>query len=217
MDLQELTKKNQEFVHIATHQLIVDGKSDQEVKDILENVLPDILENQKKGVTARSLLGAPTAWAASFTKTAAEKEAEAAEKNTNPWLMFLDTSLLFIAIISFFNGITLLFNNSAVTSGLLSLLVLGFSGGAAMYATYYFVYRHMGEDKTQRPGWIKTFLILLAVMLAWIILYTSTAFIPTTINIQIPAWAHLLIAAIAITIRTVLKKKYNTLSSLSPK
>ena len=34
MDIQKLTKKNQEFIHIATNQLIKDGKSDQEIKDI---------------------------------------------------------------------------------------------------------------------------------------------------------------------------------------
>ena len=29
MDIQKLTKKNQEFIHIATNQLIKDGKSDR--------------------------------------------------------------------------------------------------------------------------------------------------------------------------------------------
>lgn len=48
MELQELTKKNQEFIHIATSQLIRDGKSDQEIKELLEEVLPTIIENQKK-------------------------------------------------------------------------------------------------------------------------------------------------------------------------
>ena len=67
IDLKELTKKNQEFIHIATNQLIKDGKSDQEIKDILGNVIPELIENQKKGITGRGLLGAPTVWAASFS------------------------------------------------------------------------------------------------------------------------------------------------------
>ena len=66
MDLTNLTKKNQEFIHIATNQLIQDGKSDDEIKAILEEVLPTIVENQKKGLTARALFGAPTVWAASL-------------------------------------------------------------------------------------------------------------------------------------------------------
>ena len=50
MDIQKLTKKNQEFIHIATNQLIKDGKSDQEIKDILSNVIPELIKNQKKGI-----------------------------------------------------------------------------------------------------------------------------------------------------------------------
>ena len=57
MDIQKLTKKNQEFIHIATNQLIKDGKSDQEIKDILGNVIPELIENQKKGITGRGLFG----------------------------------------------------------------------------------------------------------------------------------------------------------------
>ena len=68
MDIQKLTKKNQEFIHIATNQLIKDGKSDQEIKDILGNVIPELIENQKKGITGRGLLGAPTVWAVSLLK-----------------------------------------------------------------------------------------------------------------------------------------------------
>ena len=48
MDIQKLTKKNQEFIHIATNQLIKDGKSDQEIKDILGNVIPELIEIRKK-------------------------------------------------------------------------------------------------------------------------------------------------------------------------
>lgn len=47
MDLQQLTK-NQEFIHIATNQLIKDGKTDEDIKTLLEEVIPTILENQKK-------------------------------------------------------------------------------------------------------------------------------------------------------------------------
>lgn len=49
MDLQQLTK-NQEFIHIATNQLIKDGKTDEDIKTLLEEVIPTILENQKKAL-----------------------------------------------------------------------------------------------------------------------------------------------------------------------
>ena len=62
IDLKELTKKNQEFIHIATQQFLKDGKTDAEIKAILEEVIPHILEEQPKGVTARSIYGEPNAF-----------------------------------------------------------------------------------------------------------------------------------------------------------
>ena len=74
IDLQKLTKKNQEFVHIATQQFIKDGKTDAEIKTIFEEVIPQILEEQAKGTTARSLYGAPTHWLiASLSKSNMKK------------------------------------------------------------------------------------------------------------------------------------------------
>ncbi|MFZ2570619.1 MAG: DUF1129 family protein, partial [Streptococcus suis] len=58
IEIKELTRKNQEFIHTATNQLIKDGKSDSEIKELLEEILPTIIENQKNGITARNLYGA---------------------------------------------------------------------------------------------------------------------------------------------------------------
>ena len=73
--------------------------------------------------------------------------------------MWLDTSLLFIGIVALLNTVIDFFNSTTTSSGLLSLLALGFGGGAAMYATYHFIYRHSGKPKSERPGWTKTILV----------------------------------------------------------
>ena len=89
VSLDKLSKKNKEFIHIATNQLLQDGKSDQEIQTILEGILPEILENQSKGITARGLYGAPTTWAASLT--AKERyDAEHPKENDDPKLMIMD-------------------------------------------------------------------------------------------------------------------------------
>lgn len=98
MDLQQLTKKNQEFIHIATNQLIKEGKSDEEIKGLLEEILPTILEQQKNGLTARGLYGAPTEWAKGVTQSK-NTEGKAPETNDNPWLMWIDSSLLILTIL----------------------------------------------------------------------------------------------------------------------
>lgn len=216
MDLTTLTKKNQEFIHIATNQLIKDGKTDAEVQAILDEVMPTILENQKKGVTARTLLGAPTVWAASFTEKASDKNSDQEKKNDNPWLMWLDTSLLFVGVVAILNAVMGFFNSTTTSSGLISLIALGFGGGAAMYATYYFIYRHIGKQKSERPGWGKTILVLGLAMLGWVLLYTATAFLPAALNPQLPAIVMLIIGAASLVGRHFLEKKHNILNTMTP-
>lgn len=219
MDFQNLTKKNQEFIHIATNRLIQDGKSDQEIKDILEETVPTILEKQAKSIPARSFLGAPTAWAASFSEKAVAKNSSTNKveepKNTNPWLMWLDTSLLFIGIVALLNGIMTFFNTNATVTGLMSLLALGFGGGASMYATYYFIYRHMGKPKSERPSWFKIIGALSLAMLVWVTLYYATAFLPKALNPQLPPIVLILIGGAAIALRYYLQKKYNVQNAMS--
>ncbi|EHI70826.1 DUF1129 domain-containing protein [Streptococcus ictaluri] len=216
MDLQELTKKNQEFIHIATNKLIQDGKTDQDIKAILEKELPQILENQKKGITARSFLGAPTVWAASFSQEKSLSQKENTPKNTNPWLMWLDTSLLFIGMVALLNGVMIFFNTNATVTGLVSLLALGFGGGASMYATYYFIYRHMGKDKSQCPSWLKIVVGLALAMFIWFGLYSATAFLPQSLNPQLSPLALVIIGAAAIAVRYALQKKYNIQNAMAP-
>ena len=75
MDIQKLTKKNQEFIRIAKHQLLENGKTEEEAESLIQEILPAIHENQGKGIPARTLFGAPTVWANSFSeKERYEKE-----------------------------------------------------------------------------------------------------------------------------------------------
>ena len=59
-DLNQLSKKNQEFIRIAKHQLLENGKSEEEAESLIQEILPAIYENQGKGIPARTLFGAPT-------------------------------------------------------------------------------------------------------------------------------------------------------------
>lgn len=213
--LDQLTKKNQEFIHIATKQLIKDGKSDDEIKAILEDVLPRIIDAQKTGETARHLLGAPTAWAARFSQPETSQPANV-EKNTNPYLMWLDMTLLLIGVISLLNAATILFSTQAPPTKLVSLLVLAMLGGVAMYLNYHFIYRHMGSDRSQRPPVLKSLLILVASMALWITISSATALLPDSINITLPLPVLLVLAAIGFGGRYYLKRKYNIQNAMAP-
>ncbi|MCQ8261217.1 DUF1129 family protein [Streptococcus suis] len=212
-EFKELTKKNQEFIHIATNQLIKDGKTDSEIKALLEEILPTIIEKQKTGVTARTLYGAPSEWAArkSFSK---EEMKDQVEFNENPWLMWLDSSLFMLALIAGINGVMNLLGQGA-QYGLVTLLVIGFGVGAGMYFMYHFVYREQIQTG-QRPKLLKAILFLGLATLAWSLVFLLAALIPATFNPILPPIATILIGAVAFGIRYLLKKKYNIRNAMSP-
>lgn len=212
MDLQNLTKKNQEFVHIATNELIKGGKTDEEIKVLLEEILPTILENQKKGLTARTLYGAPSEWAASQIQKEAQEDTPV--ENDNPWLMWLDSSLLILAILGLVNGAMNLFGQGS-QYGIVTFLIVGFGVGAGIYMMYYYVYRHMG-DRNNRPKIWKAILVLLVATVAWSIIFLLASLIPAAINPVLSPIATLIIAALAFGIRYLLKKKYNIRNAMQP-
>lgn len=218
MDLQELTKKNQEFVTIATHQFKEDGKTDEEIQAIFGDVLPSIIENQKQGHTARYLLGAPTSWAKSFSDTAIESgQAVATETNKNPWLMWMDSSLLFFGGFSLFYGLVNLTNGKATKQiyGITSILVIALSGAAAFYGLYHFIYQHSGKPKEERPSLWKSLAYMAGFTLLWILAVGLTALIPKVLNPVLPWLATLIIGALSLGLRYYLKKRYNIQSALA--
>lgn len=213
--LEQLTKKNQDFVNIATKQLMADGKSDSEIKAILEETLPKILERQAAGETARHFLGAPTAWAASFSQPEPTKPSER-PTNTNPKLMWLDMSLLLLGILALINAATTLFSKTPTPTKLVSLITLCALGGVALYVNYHYIYRHMGKPRQQRPNLLKSLLILGASMATWVTVSSATALLPDSVNPTLPLPVLVLLAALAFAGRYYLKLKYNVQNAMTP-
>lgn len=215
MDLQQLTKKNQEFINIATHQLIRDGKTDQEIKNILEEALPVILENQQKGIPARTALGAPTVWAASFTEKPEEKSDSQQAKDTTPWRMWLNTSLWLFGLFALVTGILSLVSPTYPLYGIFTLIVLGFGGGGVMYGSYHYIYRFQNTEK--RVGFLKTLGIMFVMLIIWMLLFGVTALIPASINITLSNIVSIILGGIALLIQYFFRKRYNIESAWSPR
>lgn len=211
-----LTKKNQEFVHIATNQLIKNGKTDDEIKEILSDIIPTILENQNKGIPARQLYGAPTVWANQITHEES-KHIDKSEENDNPWLMWLDTSLFVFGIMGVVTGLLSFGSVKSQTYGIISHIVLSATVGGMMYAMYYYIYQHMNKPKNERPSLIKSIATLALVMLGIFLVFGLTAFIPSKINPVLPALVTLIISLIAFGGKYLLKKRYNIKSAVVSK
>ena len=215
IDLQKLTKKNQEFIHIATQQFLKDGKTDAEIKAVFEEVIPQILEEQAKGTTARSLYGAPTHWAHSFT-VKEQYEKEHPKENDDPKLMIMDSALFITSLFALISALTTTISpDQSVGYGLITLLFVGIVGGIAFYWMYHFIYRYYGPDveRSQRPPFWKSFLIILISMLVWLAVLFGTNFLPTNLNPVLPPITLAIIGAVLLALRFYLKKRFNIRSA----
>ena len=94
IDLSQLSKKNQEFIRIAKHQLLENGKTEEEAESLIQEILPAIHENQEKEFRHGPFLELQLfGRTLSARKNAYEKEHP--KLNDAPSLMILD-SFLFI-------------------------------------------------------------------------------------------------------------------------
>ena len=173
IDLQKLTKKNKHFIHVATQQFLKDGKTDAEIDAIFNEIIPEILKEQSKGVPARTLYGAPTQWAHNFTLKE-QYEKEHPKENDDPKLMIMDSALFITSLFALVSALTTFFStDQAIGYGLITLLLVGLVGGVAFYLMYYFVYQYYGPetDRSQRPPFWKSILVILAAMLLWLAVF----------------------------------------------
>ena len=214
VSLDKLSKKNKEFIHIATHQLLKDGKSDQEIKTILEEIIPEILENQTKGITARGLYGAPTTWASSLT----EKErydAEHPKENDDPKWMMLDSVLFIFGFFTVLTSIVNLASSQPSVYGMTTLVFGSLVGGLAFYALYHFIYRFYGPntDRSQRPHLLKSILIMVGAIALWTLSIVGSSLLPEFLNPHFSNIVVAIIGGITLALRFYLKKRFNIKSA----
>lgn len=208
--IEQLTAKNSEYVHSVTKQLMLLGKSDEEIKAILAEILPKIIEGQKEGVLARKLLGAPMEFVTQYTPEEKKAESQEKEKNESPFLMWLDSALLFFGVISVVMGLMGLFQPQASVYGLLTTLASSALAGLVMYWMYKYFY---SAQRTQKKG--KGFAMLALAMLAWASVSILVALLPRSINIVLSPYITIVLGAAVMGIRFLIQRKFNIQSSMA--
>lgn len=214
--IDELTAKNKEYVHAVTKQLMLVGKSDDEVKTILNELLPQIIEGQKTATPARKLLGTPTEFVDQYVPKAAVNKKNSNDKNSNdkPVWMWLDSTLLFFGFIYLVTGAISLFSpKSAQVYGLVTTIIMAALAGLVMYMIYKFYYAQTGERR--KWNW-KQMLLVVAVVLVWSAFSTFSVLLPRAINPVFNSYITVLIGVIALVVKYLLKRKFHIRSTLAP-
>ena len=165
-------------------------------------------------MTARSIYGAPTHWAHSFSEKE-QYEKEHPKENDDPKLMMLDSALFITGLFAVVSALMSFFSNQPVAYGLVTLISVGAFGGVAFYLLYHFIYRYYGPDtdRSQRPPFWKSLLVMLATMFAWVFILFLSNFLPQTINISLPPLVLMIIGGVLLVLRFYLKKRFNIKSA----
>ncbi|MFK4974013.1 DUF1129 domain-containing protein [Lactococcus garvieae] len=208
--IEQLTAKNSEYVHNVTKQLMLLGKSDEEIKTILAEILPKIIEGQKEGILARKLLGAPMEFATQYKPEEDKVKRQETAKNESPFLMWLDSALLFFGVISVVMGLMGLFQPQASVYGLLTTLASSALAGLVMYWMYKYFY---SAQRPQKKG--KGFAMLAVAMVAWAGVSVLVALLPKSINIVLAPYITIILGAVVLGIRFLIQRKFNVQSSMA--
>ncbi|WP_285014382.1 DUF1129 domain-containing protein [Lactococcus garvieae] len=208
--IEQLTAKNSEYVHNVTKQLMLLGKSDEEIKTILAEILPKIIEGQKEGILARKLLGTPMEFATQYKPEEDKVKRQETAKNESPFLMWLDSALLFFGVISVVMGLMGLFQPQASVYGLLTTLASSALAGLVMYWMYKYFY---SAQRPQKKG--KGFAMLAVAMVAWAGVSVLVALLPKSINIVLAPYITIILGAAVMGIRFLIQRKFNVQSSMA--
>lgn len=210
----QLTKRNEQYIFDLKKSLNAANLSEELQAVALSSILPELVEGQKTGKTARQLFGTVG------ERTELILAAPAPSKEGTMYEMWLDNSLLiFVFLTVLMAGVMPLLTKNAAASqqqGIISILVGAITGGYAFYLIHKFVYRYdrPGVDQTGRPGGFKSMLIMIGVMLVWMFLFMLSAFIPPIINPVLDPTINVALGAAAFGLRYFLKKKYNIRGSI---
>ncbi|MDH6364394.1 putative membrane-anchored protein [Enterococcus sp. PF1-24] len=206
-----LTKRNQQYIFDLKKSLKAANFGEEELIQALHEVLPVLVDGQKKGITARKIFGTVSACADNIiNKPQAAKEA-------TPLLMWLDNALLLLGVLALMSGLVRMFSKNMAPYGLLTILVMATTGGWLfnMMYKYSFRYDRASVPKSERPGFIKKTLKILPAMLFCLFAMTATVMLPPAINLILDPILLIVIGGAAFAIRHYLKKKYGIVGAFS--
>lgn len=210
---EKLTKRNQQYIFDLNKSMSAANFSEEEKALALHDILPKLVEGQKKGETARQQFGTVSECMDAIINKPKEK------KESTPLLMWLDNFMLFMGIFGLMVGVLSFFTkgNSTASYGVLTLIAGSAVGGWVLYLMYKYVYQYdrPGADKSKKPKMWKSMLLMVGAMFLWLVAFGLTGALPRSINPILDPILMIAIGGAALGIRYFLKKKYDIVGTFS--
>lgn len=187
---KQLSNKNEEYVFKLNKYLTDDDFTEAEAKEVIDNMLPEIIANQIKGTPANQLYGPVSKKAGDIAHPVKPK------KKTPFWALSVDTSLLFFALFGVLYGIVGLTSkdkSSQNQTGIITLILLAAMWGVLL--TWFNL--QMKKPKAERPSLWLTIGYMAAGLIVMFIFLGLMQFVPTTINPPLNGVIYLILAVVA--------------------
>ena len=213
---KKLSNKNQDYVFRLEKFLTEDQNyTMDQVKPAIDQILPEIIVAQRKGIPASSL----------YQKAPKEKAIEIANPQKEApknkfWMHAVDNGLLYFVIFAGFFGVVQLFNiNSKQQNGVQQMGILTVASVTILFGILMAYYNDLvTREKSKRPPMWKVVLIgifLVGIVMVWIT-FTSMPFL-RVINPVLNPWVYIVLAVIAFFVRRWVRQKYHVVDPLQVK
>ena len=199
----QLSKRSAQYIYELKKALSTEMNVENQER-ALNELLPKVVAEQKKGVTARQLLGPVDDCARLIIEGPKEEP-----KEMPIWQMWLDNGLMIFVLLGAFSGVMGLFTENPMIIGIVSMIISAVIGGGIFYLMYRWIYQYdrPGADRSKKPKTWKSILMIIALMFVWIAaLQLSMVWLPQRFNPSLtPIWM-LIVSALVYGFRYVLKR-----------
>lgn len=200
--IKHLSKRNADYIFKLRKGLAATDLDANRQKEIVDEMLPNIIEAQHKGKPANVVYGSVSEYIDKIL------HAPVPAKATPLWMSTLDMSLTFLAMFTLVYGLFGLFSPKMAhssTNGWLTLIMIALAAGLLMSYTNQWVNR-----KRKSSFWRMIIVSLIAVFIMMVIL-SFIMLVPRKINFVVPPVPELIIAALAYGAHHLLKKHFKPL------
>lgn len=215
----DLTRKNEDFMYQLNKQLDRLGVPSDKKAGMIQETIDKLLAGQKKGQTARVLLGTPTEYAKEL-KNPKPTPAEASKQSIK--LLAIDNMLIFLSIFTFMFGLMFWLSPAAMqtqnagSSGITAILIIAITGGFIFGYVATQVqpkFDENGKRVNKKPLW-QRILLIVAGLAAWLIIYMLVSMLPNAINPRLNPWVYIIIGVVTFIGDMYFRSKFHVTGSL---
>ena len=198
-----LTKKNEEYMYKLDKALDQRGYDAAKKEEVIKQMVAELKEKQKQGITANKLYGTVTEKTELIIKGPKKKDTGSQQSF---WVAALDNGSAMFTLFCLMYGVLGVFSKKTTeqaTGGWLTLVVISVVTGVTMALFY----EMLGRGRMR--GWGRIARAIITLVVVWFVMFGILSLVPRSVNPPLPGMIYFILAIIGYGFRWVMKKKFN--------